>query len=60
MEFLPVHREKRGGEGEMEELGEKELEAARGRVEVAAPLNRRVGAGLQAQPLDGAEEPERF
>jgi hypothetical protein len=44
----------------MEELGEKELEAARGRVEVAAPLNRRVGAGLQAQPLDGAKEPERF
>jgi hypothetical protein len=60
MEFLPVHREKRGGEGEREELGEEELEAARGRVEVAAPLNCRVGAGLQAQPLDGAEEPERF
>jgi hypothetical protein len=30
MEFLPVHREKRGGEGEREELGEKELEAAAG------------------------------
>jgi hypothetical protein len=50
MEFLPVHREKRGGEGEREELGEEELEAARGRVEVAAPLNCRVGAGLRRKP----------
>jgi hypothetical protein len=50
MEFLPVHREERGGEGEREELGEEELEAARGRVEVAAPLNCRVGAGLRRKP----------
>jgi hypothetical protein len=35
------------------------LEAARGRAEVAALLDCRVAAGLQAKPLVGTAEPEQ-